>query len=276
MSTITVNKLDTQDDSSEFEIETLDDVQSGGATPNLSVPSTNIKDNNQNIQSTTSKLNISMNPNINSTITENNNKENTNPKTNNTSTNTTITENNAKETDNAKDNNKAQIDTADTELVSNLSNFKNSQQLDQAQKTKKKGKKMVVKGATKKKIVQRNQSPNVIENNVQPHVEFGNDRGTMTIKYSSAKTTVPLFSTNKSTHLDLANIKSIFEKEYNYVKKMTNAQLSELRNNMQNTEFSDIGAESLIHGVLSLIDDHDIKKLTLKLMLVQGNLKVKS
>jgi hypothetical protein len=98
----------------------------------------------------------------------------------------------------------------------------------------------------------------------------------MTIKYASAKTTVPLYSTAKTSHLDLAGLKAAFETEYDTVKGMNTDQLTELRHEMQNTEFTELGSDALIHGLLSLIDDHDTKKLTLKMMLVRGLLKVKA
>ena len=175
----------------------------------------------------------------------------------------------------SKGNVSANVESTDKELVNNLESIKKTnsmQPVNNTQKTKKKGKKVKKVGATKKKQVE----PIPMTNNVQPHVELGNERGTMTIKYSSAKTVVPLYTTTKSSHLDLAGLKTAFDTEYDGVKAMTAEQLTELRHEMQNTDFDSLGSESLIHGLLSLIDDHDTKKLTLKMMLARGLLKVKA
>ena len=304
MSTVTVNKLDKQNDESEFEIETLDDISSmtGGAsttssvTPNLSVPL-----NNNSIK-------------VNSLE-----KENANPNKSEKAQSATITstkplsikerakpntpvssakpdeeaesefpgEENAEKEDNEVNTHtpkssvsKSQtIQEEDKELAGNLESMQKlntTPEGNTTQKTKKKVKKVKKVGATKKKVVAPQIPSTVANNNVQPHVEFGNERGTMTIKYASAKTTVPLYSSAKASHLDLASIKSAFDTEYDTVKAMTADQVTELRHEMQNTEFTELGSEALIHGLLSIIDDHDTKKLTLKMMLARGLLKIKA
>lgn len=304
MSTVTVNKLDKQNDESEFEIETLDDISSmtGGAsttssvTPNLSVPL-----NNNSIK-------------VNSLE-----KENANPNKSEKAQSATITstkplsikesakpntpvssakpdeeaesefpgEENAEKEDNEVNTHtpkssvsKSQtIQEEDKELAGNLESMQKlntTPEGNTTQKTKKKVKKVKKVGATKKKVVAPQIPSTVANNNVQPHVEFGNERGTMTIKYASAKTTVPLYSSAKASHLDLAGIKLAFDTEYDTVKAMTADQVTELRHEMQNTEFTELGSETLIHGLLSIIDDHDTKKLTLKMMLARGLLKIKA
>jgi hypothetical protein len=167
----------------------------------------------------------------------------------------------------------------DKEFVNNLGSAQKNNATPEgnnAQKSKKKVKKVKKVGVTKKKVVAQQMPATSTNNDVKPHVEFGNERGTMTIKYASAKTTVPLYSTAKTSHLDLAGIKLAFDTEYDTVKAMTADQLTELRHEMQNTEFTELGSEALMHGLLSLIDDHDTKKLTLKMMLARGLLKVKA
>lgn len=285
---ITVNKLDKSADESEFEIETLDDTttMTGGAIttssdkPNLSVPLNNnsIKVNSlEKTSNTTPSMSEKM-PSQQSSIQESAkpNAPTANSKANEEDESEFPPEDNEEHT--PKSNTSKSIPEEDKELVDTLETMQkpNSiQEVNTAQKTKKKGKKVKKDGATKKKVVAQ-QPITHINNNVQPHVEFGNERGTMTIKYASAKTTVPLYSTAKTSHLDLAGLRAAFETEYDTVKGMNADQLTELRHEMQNTEFTDIGSEALIHGLLSLIDDHDMKKLTLKMMLARGLLKVKA
>jgi len=326
MATITVNKLDKSNDESEFDIETLDDIQTGGAESSvatLSVPSgnnTSAKLNSLEKVNTTVTNTKSNGPleNKNSLKTEpeameesefptedesapvNKNKEdlkssnmestkitsdetmasNTSLKdvSNNESKKESLPSNKPEEPSSSNkpeeptdENEPVAVDTS-TESNKPTGNNNNTQ-------TKKKGKKKKNTGATKKKTVVKavpTEEASPVMNDVQPHVEFGNDRGTMTIKYSSAKHAVPLYTTAKSSHLDLAAIKTAFETEYETVKAMTTEQMTELRRDMQNTEFTELGAEALIHGLLSLIDDHDTKKLTLKMMLARGLLKVKA
>jgi hypothetical protein len=311
MATVTVNKLDKQNDESEFEIETLDDIQSGGAstastgTPNLSVPLNNnsIKVNSLEKENDTPNKSEKMQTNpISSTSNKpasaqesvKANAPMSEPKRDEEDESEfPAEENEDKETPvNTPKSSESKLQStqeADKELVNNLESAQknnvtpelnttqlNTEQINTAQKTKKKVKKVKKVGATKKKVVAQQQTATPINNDVQPHVEFGNERGTMTIKYASAKTTVPLYSSAKSSHLDLASIKSAFDTEYDAIKAMTTEQVTELRHEMQNTEFSELGSEALIHGLLSLIDDHDTKKLTLKMMLARGLLKVKA
>lgn len=299
MSTFTVNKLDKQNDESEFEIETLDDVQSGGAstsstgTPNLSVPLNNnsIKVNNLekgNANLTTpEKTSSEPIPSTKVSSIQESGKPNT-PMSNTKPTEEYESEFPAEENE-VKDTTtintpKSSIlksqstQEEDKKLVNNLESVQKNNaipEVNTTQKTKKKVKKVKKVGATKKKVVAQQQMAMPINNDIKPHVEFGNERGTMTIKYASAKTTVPLYSNAKASHLDLASIKAAFDTEYDTVKAMTTEQVTELRHEMLNTEFSELGSEALIHGLLSLIDDHDMKKLTLKMMLVRGLLKVK-
>lgn len=306
MSTVTVNKLDKQNDESEFEIETLDDISSmtGGAstessvTPNLSVPLNNnsIKVNSlekenanpnksEKVQSATitstkpSSIQESAKPNTpvssakpdEEAESEFPGEENAEKEANEDNTHTPKSSVSKSQS----------TQEEDKELAVNLEsmqkiNSNSTPEVNTTQKTKKKVKKVKKVGATKKKVVAPQIPSTVANNNVQPHVEFGNERGTMTIKYASAKTTVPLYSSAKASHLDLASIKAAFDTEYDTVKAMTADQLTELRHEMQNTEFTELGSEALMHGLLSLIDDHDTKKLTLKMMLVRGLLKVKA
>ena len=298
MSTVTVNKLDKNDES-EFEIETLDDIQSGGAstastgTPNLSVPLNNnsIKVNSLERENSSPNMSEKVASEPLSSTKPSSMQESVKP-------NTPMSEPKSDEEDESEfpeEGNEAKEATVnkpkssestlqstqeeDKELVNNLESAQKTNvipEVNTTQKTKKKVKKVKKVGATKKKVVAAQQISTPINNDVQPHVEFGNERGTMTIKYASAKTTVPLYSNAKSSHLDLASIKAAFDTEYDTVKAMTAEQVTELRHEMQNTEFSDIGSDALIHGLLSLIDDHDTKKLTLKMMLVRGLLKVKA
>ena len=291
--TVTVNKLDKpSNDESEFEIETLDDVQpmNGGAQkpssnmPNLSVP---LNNNSAKVNSLEKTPDITPNTSEKmpstpvTSVKQSSAQESANPNT--VTSNSKPDEEDESEfppEDNTpKSNTSKSIPEEDKELANNLESMQqkpnSTQAVNTTQKTKKKGKKVKKVGATKKKVVAQ-QPAAPINNNVQPHVEFGNERGTMTIKYASAKTTVPLYSTAKSSHLDLAGLKAAFETEYDTVKAMTADQLTELRHEMQNTEFTELGSEALIHGLLSLIDDHDTKKLTLKMMLVRGLLKVKA
>lgn len=290
---ITVNKLDkASTDESEFEIETLDETTSmtGGASttssnkPNLSVPLNNnsIKVDSLEKTSNTEPSTSEKMPSAPVTSSKQQSiQESTKP--NNPMTNSKPDEEDESEfppEDNTPKNNSAKsVSEEDKELANNLESMQqkpnSTQEVNTAQKTKKKGKKVKKIGATKKKIVAQ-QPATPTNNNVQPHVEFGNERGTMTIKYASAKTTVPLYSTAKASHLDLAGLKAAFETEYDTVKGMSADQLTELRHEMQNTEFTELGSEALIYGLLSLIDDHDTKKLTLKMMLARGLLKVKA
>lgn len=296
MTTVTVNKLDTPNDESEFNVETLDDVappMSGGAgtsqssvKPTLSAPLNNnfnhggvnnlekINNSPSHISSEkpqSTSISASMSSPISSVKSASpsmqvNNKPNT-----------------------IMPNNKASLKVTEEESEFPSEEKEKSTsgvKTNQPQKTKKKAKKAKKVGATKKKVVAQQQpqqpqqqyiSPTTgANNNVQPHVAFGNERGTMTIKYASAKTTVPLYSTAKTSHLDLLSLKTAFNTEYDAIKGMSTDQLLELRHEMQNTDFTELGSEALIHGLLSLIDDHDIKKLTLKMMLVRGLLKVKA
>jgi hypothetical protein len=307
MSTITVNKIDTNDDASEFDIETLDDIQSGGATddkqssvPTLSVP--------MNTTSTTANEKLNSLQKVNNTspsaTVKTNSNANANEKANTISTlnanvkaNTTANES-IKESKDENEKNvtvEGNVTSKNTkeEAIEEESEFpaeneekdENNNNKEPSNKepntipqpqTKKKGKKKgKAVGLTKKKVVVKPKEEEPVINNVQPHVEFGNDRGTMTIKYSSAKNMVPLYTTAKSSHLDLSAIKMAFETEYETVKAMSTEQMVELRRDMLNTEFTELGSESLIYGLLSLIDDHDTKKLTLKMMLARGILKVK-
>lgn len=306
MSTVTVNKLDKQNDESEFEIETLDDISSmtGGAsttssvTPNLSVPLNNnsIKVNSlekenanpnksEKVQSatitSTKPLSIQESAKPNTPVSgakpdeeaesEFPGEENVEKEANEANTHTPKSSVSKSQT----------IQEEDKELAGNLEymqkiNSNSTPEGNTTQKTKKKVKKVKKVGATKKKVVAPQIPSTVANNNVQPHVEFGNERGTMTIKYASAKTTVPLYSSAKASHLDLAGIKLAFDTEYDTVKAMTADQVTELRHEMQNTEFTELGSEALIHGLLSIIDDHDTKKLTLKMMLARGLLKIKA
>lgn len=275
MSTVTVNKLDTQSDESEFAVETLDDVQSGGASssskPNLSVPLNNNSVNNLE-KTNTSSIQQANTPDTK----EVNSKQDENISKHEEESEFPPEEQEKIETMPSKD-----VDnTEDKELVTNLESIKNNTvsttvaNINTTQKTKKRTKRGVKKtGVTKKKQVAPSHP---IDSNVQPHVEFGNERGTMTIKYASAKTIVPLYSTAKGTHLDLSELKSVFDTEYETVKGMTSEQVTQLRHEMQNTDFDTLGSDALIHGLLSLIDDHDTKKLTLKMMLARGILKVKA
>jgi hypothetical protein len=307
MSTVTVNKLDKQNDESEFEIETLDDISSmtGGAstvssvTPNLSVPLNNnsIKVNSlekenanpiksEKVQSAT--ITSTKPSSIQESAKSNTPVSSAKPDEEDESE-FPVEENAEKEANEANTHtpkssmSKSQsIQEEDKELAGNLESMQklnSTPEVNTTQKTKKKVKKVnkVKKvGATKKKVVAPQIPSTVANNNVQPHVEFGNERGTMTIKYASAKTTVPLYSSAKASHLDLAGLKLAFDTEYDTVKAMTADQVTELRHEMQNTEFTELGSEALIHGLLSIIDDHDTKKLTLKMMLARGLLKVKA
>lgn len=306
MSTVTVNKLDKQNDESEFEIETLDDISSmsGGAsttssvTPNLSVPLNNNSVTVNSLEKANSSPSMSekMLSTPMSSIKPSSMQESAKPITPMSSAKPDeedesefpVEDNVEKEANEANINtpkssvSKSQsIQAEDKELADNLesmqkTNSNSTPEVNTPQKSKKKVKKVKKVGATKKKVVAPQIPATSTNNNVQPHVEFGNERGTMTIKYASAKTTVPLYSTAKSSHLDLAGIKLAFDTEYDTVKAMTADQLTELRHEMQNTEFTELGSEALMHGLLSLIDDHDTKKLTLKMMLARGLLKVKA
>ena len=303
MATVTVNKLDKQNDESEFEIETLDDISSmtGGAstessvTPNLSVPLNNnsIKVNSLEKENANPNKSEKVPSTPMSSIKPTSIQESAKP---NTPVSSAKPDEEAEsefpgEENAEKEANEANTHThkssvsksqstqeEDKELAGNLESMQKlntTPEVNTTQKTKKKVKKVKKVGATKKKVVAPQIPSTVANNNVQPHVEFGNERGTMTIKYASAKTTVPLYSSAKASHLDLASIKSAFDTEYDTVRTMTADQVTELRHEMQNTEFTELGSEALIHGLLSLIDDHDTKKLTLKMMLARGLLKVK-
>jgi hypothetical protein len=294
---ITVNKLDKASNAeSEFEIETLDDTSSmtgGAATPSSNTPNLSVPLNNNSVKVDSLEKTSNTDPSTSekmpsapvSSVKQSSIQESA--KTNNQMTSSKPDEEDESEFppedtegNTFKRNTSTSIPDEDKELANNLESMQqkpnSTQEVNTAQKTKKKvkkGKNAKKVGATKKKIVAQ-QPATPTNNNVQPHVEFGNERGTMTIKYASAKTTVPLYSTAKTSHLDLAGLKVAFETEYDTVKGMSADQLTELRHEMQNTEFTEIGSEALIHGLLSLIDDHDTKKLTLKMMLARGLLKV--
>lgn len=296
-SAITVNKLENPSDESEFEIETLDDTttMTGGAAtstssnkPNLSVPLNNnsIKVNSLEKNSNTSPSTSEKMPSaeLSSSVKQTSIQESAKPDAPTSSSKPDEedesefppekNEENISKSNGAKSTTTTEEDKELSNTLESMQNTNSTQEVTTTQKTKKKGKKVKKVGASKKKVVAQQLITPV--NNVQPHVEFGNERGTMTIKYASAKTSVPLYSTAKSSHLDLAELKAAFETEYDTVKGMSKEQLTELRHEMQNTEFTELGSEALIHGLLSIIDDHDTKKLTLKMMLARGLLKVKA
>ena len=273
---IIVNKLDTHDDTSEFTVETLDDVQSGGAPttssskPNLSVPLNNNSIKVNNLEKANSlPLNTTPEKSQSTAVKMPSTQESDKLSATSDKKNEATEEESEfppEETNGqvevepfSKGSMMANVESTDKELVNNLESIKQNnavQPVNNTQKSKKKSKKIKKVGATKKKQVE----PISVTNNVQPHVELGNERGTMTIKYSSAKTVVPLYTTTKSSHLDLAGLKAAFDTEYDVVKTMAAEQLTELRHEMQNTDFDALGSDALIHGILSLIDDHDTKK----------------
>ena len=308
---VTVNKLDSTDefaDSSEFDIETLDDItsQKGGASTNnntagLSVPSNNTMpasgNNNKPASNNTMPASGNNNkPGTNNTMLEsgNNNKPGTNntmlesgnnnkpPSANNLNKlpsmnkpeSNTIQKNNTVPSTNIEE--PAEVNAPITEEEPEVTAEPIINNVPKTKKAKpaggKKGKKKT--GQTKKKMVVAESSTEPLNNDVKPQVEIGNDRGTMTIKYASSKTMTPLYSTGRSNHMDLTPIREAFQASYNTVLNMSNDDLMALRREMLNTEFTELGADSLIHGLLHLLDDHDTKKLTLRMMLARGELKI--
>jgi hypothetical protein len=277
---VLVNKLDTTREeemgsASEFDIETLDDVksQTGGASTNNTSPSTSNSTADPTLSVPLTSNSKESGNNIPNTVTSNNtNNLNKLPSSNqtddvdkmagaNSNNNTTklITEN--------KNNNTITAPADNTSTTNN--------QVNTAPKTKKAGKGKKT-GLTKKKRapLDPGNTNSAINNDVQPQVELGSDRGTMTIKYASSKTMVPLFSTDKSNHLDLATLRDAFQSSYKTVTGMSSDELTKLRHDMLNTEFNEMGADSIITGLLYLLDDCDTKKLTLRMMLAKGELKI--
>ena len=293
---VTVHKLDTTDeftDSNEFDIETLDDVttQKGGApsnnnSPGLSVPS-NKTDAPSNITPINNNKPVSNMPannmgnkppsmnNLNKLPSMNNlNKPISNSQKVNNAPPTTEEEPDAESIEEPVTNTDGAAPiSADTEEPIDEPSVKTSPKTKKAKPAGgKKGKKKA--GLTKKKMVDADSATEPLNNDVKPQVEIGNDRGTMTIKYASSKTMTPLYSAGKSNHMDLTPLRDAFQASYNTVLSMGQDELMALRREMLNTEFNELGADSLIHGLLHLLDDHDTKKLTLRMMLARGELKI--
>ena len=86
--------------------------------------------------------------------------------------------------------------------------------------------------------------------------------------------TPSLFSAAKANHLNISELRDIFEKEYKIVRDMSTTELYNLRDEMATAEFKELCADTIVNAILQLIDDSDMKKLTLKMMLVRGTLKI--
>lgn len=289
---VTVNKLDTTDeftDSNEFDIETLDDItQKGGASNNNNKPGLSVPSNSpapSNMPAGNNNMPMSNNKPVTNNMPPGNNTGNDKPpSTNNLNKMPSSNNLNKQESTNQKSNNMPPTTVEEEPEIEPVTNTMPEEEaepvINNVPKTKKaspaggkKGKKKA--GLTKKKkVTPADLTTEPLNNDVKPQVEIGNDRGTMTIKYASSKTMTPLYSTGKSNHMDLTPIRDAFQASYNTVSNMSQDELMALRREMLNTEFSELGAESLINGLLHLLDDHDTKKLTLRMMLARGELKI--
>ena len=131
----------------------------------------------------------------------------------------------------------------------------------------------VVKGKTKKAgLIPKKNSTKKAE----PSVEYNSSTGKMVIQLNPAKTMHDLFSSAATCHVDLKAMKKVFTTEYDRLMQASAEEVNTLRNEMLNAEFSQLGADSVVNGLLPMIDDHDFKKLVLKSLLVSGKLNVRS
>lgn len=282
---VLVNKLDTTTEeemsgASEFDIETLDDVkpQTGGGSNNGSTTSDSAPEPALSVPLNNNSNETAKPPNNTPAPTTSSNANNINKLPSSNQSNTmnkmpgTNINNNINKLPVQNQNNNTTVEPANNTVTTTTN------QINPVPKTKKagKGKKG---GLTKQKraplaSTQTSNSNSSINNDVQPQVELGSDRGTMTIKYASSKTMVPLFSTDKSNHLDLSTLRDAFQSSYKTVTGMSSDELTKLRHDMLNTEFNEMGADSIITGLLYMLDDCDTKKLTLRMMLAKGELKI--
>ena len=85
-----------------------------------------------------------------------------------------------------------------------------------------------------------------------------------------------LYSTAATCHLDLKAMKKVFTTEYDRLTQASAEEVNTLRNDMLNADFNQLGADAVVNGLLPMLDDHDMKKLVLKSLLVNGKLNVRS
>ena len=98
-----------------------------------------------------------------------------------------------------------------------------------------------------------------------------NDTGAVRLKIlEPVKDVISIKTAENKAQLKLKKIKTLFDKEYEKVKKMTETQLRDFVVEVQSTEFKDLGSKDMVHVILTLVDERETKKLVVEHMLKQG------
>lgn len=74
--------------------------------------------------------------------------------------------------------------------------------------------------------------------------------------------------------IKIRNFRLNFEKQYAEMKKKTPADLQLLKSELDNIEFAEVGNRNIIKGLLELVDDTDLKMLTIEKMLKMGDITI--
>jgi hypothetical protein len=254
---IVVNKMDSKDefsDSTEFDIETLDDIkQTGGANNNLKRSTNAVAESSALSKESSDKLNV-----VNSILNNKTNQlqsSNANPESETAAVESVANNETEPDTTTAVSNNETETEATVEHEIEESTNEQ------QTHKTKKASRHSLTQNKTKKNT---------------PHVEVDNKTGVITI---NPATTHPasLFSKKASPcHMNIDAMRTLFKEEHSRVNKLGTEALHDYCKEAQNIIFDEPGADALVNGLLPIIDEHDLKKLILRKLLSDQTFNIKN
>lgn len=102
-----------------------------------------------------------------------------------------------------------------------------------------------------------------------------NESGKLNVLTEEAGPSIVKLNTpaNKA-QLKIRSFRHSFEKHFAEMRKKTPLQIQQLKNELSGIEFAEIGNKNIIAGLLELVDDHDLKLLTIEKMLKHGDITI--